>query len=231
MWAILFLVPLYLQGLLGYSAAHTGTLLLIMTAVSIALPTIAGHFLTKKGARSVLFAIFTLLFLGYFAFLLFSWHETLWVLIFAFLLMGFGWGSGRGIGGLLVLSEYTSNAYTGMIVGAASTLFNLAGVLLMTISGAILRFSEKVRFIEMADRANIHLTKVQEKALRNLGDPENARDSLSNFNNFTIDQILTLFRESFQFGFRVSILFLVVFTAILFLFVLKVLNKKSKVIV
>ncbi len=217
MWAVIFLIPIYLQSVIGYSIIDAGLMILIMTAMTVIAPPVAGYILDKKGKTKILFLIFILLIIGYIAMLMFSLSGSIWLLFFALILIGAAWGGGNGVGGPIVLSGQHSTANAGLITGAATTVLNIFGVVILVQSGTVFRFGEKLHLHHLLNKANLTLTPRQEEdVFRVLSDPQSMNTVLSEFSANTSHRIHGIFQQSFNFGFQMAIYFLLAITIVLF---------------
>ncbi len=228
MWGVIFLIPLYLQSVLNYEITTVGWIILVMTAMTVIAPPIAGRLYDRWGEKKIIFLLFTVLILGYMSMLLFSTTGALWQLFLALILIGIGWGCGNGVSGPLVLSGHHSQVNAGLISGAATTILNIFGVLIIAQSGTLYRFGEKFRLHRLLDRENLSLTSRQEDSIfKVLSEPETMEKVLPGFSGDLAEKILSFFKESFNFGFQVAILFLLVLTVVLAGLMFLVLRKKT----
>jgi len=144
LWGVIFVVPIFLQRALHYSITDTGAMVLIMTVMTVLIPPLSGYLHDKKGRNPILILIFSALVLGYISALIFTRTGEIWQFILALFLLGFGWGGGNGICAPIVLSDHPFAANAGLITGAATTLLNMFGVLIATLTGTFFRWGETV---------------------------------------------------------------------------------------
>jgi MFS family permease len=134
-WAVVFLAPLYLHQVFGYSSYQVGLLLLPMTVMTAIIPPLAGRLLDSRGALACVLLILVLT-VGSYSLQLMS-HQ-LFVVLLAFALFGAAWGAGNGIGVPLALMEVDDLADSGVMSGAVITLLNVSGVLVLSLSATVL---------------------------------------------------------------------------------------------
>ncbi len=219
-WPILFLLPLYLQNVLSLDAATAGWMLLAMTSLTVIAPPIAGYLLDKKGQKTIILLMFSCILLSYILQLFFTPTTSLWFLGITFVLFGFAWGAGNGIGMPLALSEIPSSVEAGVVSGAATTVLNVIGVFMLAVIGTVFRYAEKLHFDRLS--APLGLSAEQQQAASALlAEPHNAPSLLRHFNEHTAGQILMFFKESFAFGYQISVALLlgviiVIFGAVLY---------------
>ncbi|MBS0604806.1 MAG: MFS transporter [Verrucomicrobia bacterium] len=228
MWAVIFILPLYLQSVLGFDAAKAGMMVLIMTAMTVIAPPFAGYLLDTKGEKRIIFIMFSSLITGYLLLLNFSSSGSFWQLVLGLLFIGFGWGSGNGISGPLVLSGHPTNENAGLLSGSASTVLNIFGVLLVTQTGTLFRFGEHRRLFSLLKDANLTMTPAQEERMFTaLAQPERAQEILSEFSTQTASTLASFFKEAFVYGFQLSTAFLLAFTILLFALMQLALKRKK----
>lgn len=136
-WTIIFFVPLYLQTVFGMSEMKTGLLLLPMTIITVIAPTIAGYMYDKEGPLTTTLFAFCMSIVGFILFLFFS-NQFSWPLILiTFICIGLSWGIGNGISLPLALSSSENKENEGLISGAAITVLNIFGVVILSISSVL----------------------------------------------------------------------------------------------
>lgn len=220
MWALIFIVPLFLQTYLHYDEAKAGLMMLIMTAMTVIVPPLAGHLLDKQGIKPILSWMFIALLGGYGLLLFFSHIQATWCLILSLIFLGFGWGSANGIGGPIVLSGHPSTVNAGLITGASTTILNVFGVIFLAQSSTILRLTEQMHLNKALGEQNISLTPFQKTEIFNhLAQPYRE----------VSQPILLFFEEAFLHGFQMTTVFLMTLTFILFVLMLLTLRKTKKI--
>ena len=132
-WSIFFFIPLYLQNQQGFSPLETGITLLFVTLPVSSLSVFANRLYEKIGAKPLLMAGFSLLFLSVF-------FQSYLPIQLACLLMGFGW--------VLTFGPSTSRALTtlphdmaGIASGMYMTMQEIGGVMGLALSGVVFRMS------------------------------------------------------------------------------------------
>jgi MFS family permease len=134
-WAVVFMAPLYLHHFFSYPTYQVGLLLLPMTAMTAIAPSFAGELLDAKGALACVMLI-TLLLIPAYALQIVS--NDILVVLFALTLFGTAWGMGNGICVPLALSELDDLSDSGLVSGAAITVLNVGGVLMLSIAATVL---------------------------------------------------------------------------------------------
>lgn len=136
-WTSLFFIPLYLQNIFNMTEMETGVWLLPMTIMTVIAPIISGAMFDKQGPFLSTVIAFTLSILGYILFLFFSINFVAWLVLISFICAGFAWGIGNGISIPIALSSAQTQENPGLISGAAITILNVFGVVILSISSAI----------------------------------------------------------------------------------------------
>ncbi|RNC77090.1 MFS transporter [Piscirickettsia salmonis] len=142
-WPIIFLVPLYLQQVLGYSVYSASIALIPMTLMTAILPPLTGKIYDHKGAFTCFILLASCLILSFLLFLTFTTQTHLAVLLLTFLLFGAAWGIGNGFATPLALSNLNNHQDVGVVNGAAITLLNISGVVSLSIITTLFHFGEQ----------------------------------------------------------------------------------------
>ena len=147
-WPVLFIVPLYLHSQLGFITGIVGLLMFPMTMMTILLPGMTGYWFDQH-QDSKLFLMTPVLFiiLGLITFLFLDTTTSIGLILIGFILFGVGWGFGNGIAIPRALSHLSTPEDQGLISGGCVTLFNLFGVVLLSIYVTIFQYGEKISFI------------------------------------------------------------------------------------
>lgn len=228
-WPILFLLPLYLQNVLGFSPGEAGLILLSMTIMTIIAPPVTGHLHDKKGAIPTVLILFAAIIISYILQLFLSVDGPIWLIIVAFIFFGWGWGTGNGIGTPLALSHLPSTENAGIVSGAAITILNVVSVLFLSIIGTVFRYGENSYLHDRLTQSGIQLTPSEEGYVHQLlSDPEQAKSILSHFGRERAEAIFSFFKEAFVSGLHIALWILLIFTVLLFLAILKPLSKEKK---
>jgi EmrB/QacA subfamily drug resistance transporter len=144
-WIVFFLIPLYLQNLVGYTPLRVGLLLLLVTLPVAFLSVPVSKLYRKWGAKPLLICGFSLLALS-------SLLQSLFVSTGAF--WPIGWGClGIGIGWVLICGPSISCALStiphraaGIASGMFTTMQELGAVVFLAIAGVIFRLTDQ-RFL------------------------------------------------------------------------------------
>ncbi|GAB4193855.1 MAG: MFS transporter [Simkaniaceae bacterium] len=227
-WVVIFLLPLYLQNVLDYSPGISGLILLSMTLMTFFLPPISGSIMDKKGPFFLILLLFLSVIISYVLNLFFTTERQLWLILSSFVLFGIGWGIGNGIGPPLVLSHLTSSEDAGFVTGTLATIVNVSAVIFLSVCGAVFRFFEKQFLSFKLQSENIKLDPSQTELVRTLlSSPEQAKTLLNKFGHGG-EKVLSLFHQSFIFGFRMANIALLLIACILFFSIIKPLLKEKR---
>lgn len=205
-WPIIFFVPLYLQNVLGFTAAFTGLLILPMTVMVALAPPIAGHFYDKWGASKIMILLFSSVIAAYVLQLYFGLMPSMLMLFFAFVLFGIAWGIGNGIGIPLSLSNLKSTEDAGLVSGAAVTLLNTLGMVALAFTGVIFRYAETSELFKQLQNEKISLSSEKITSIRRLLFSSDALSELQKeFSPSLGHKLIDVFRTSFVSGFHAVI--------------------------
>ena len=130
-WSVFFFIPLYLQNKQGYSPLETGITMLFITLPVALFSVLVNKLYQKVGAKPLLIAGFSLLFLS--VFFQFSLPIQL-----SCLLMGFGWVLTFGPSASRALMTLP-HEMAGMASGMFMTLQEIGGVMGLALSGVVFR--------------------------------------------------------------------------------------------
>ncbi len=126
-WIFLFIIPLYLHSVLGFSEFGVGATLFAMTVMTIISPIIAGILFDKKMKKFVIHAVFFCDVVGLLLAINFGSNGPLWLILPAIMLIGIGWGIINAVATPLSIGNNFEHA--GVITGALVTNFNVAFVI------------------------------------------------------------------------------------------------------
>lgn len=143
-WVVVFLVPLYLQNLRGYTALTTGLTLLFMTAMVAIMPAVAGQLLDKKGIVKMTRLQFIIALIAFLLLLTLSLASTYLWIVLILIFAGCAWGMGNGLGMPIALSGLKDPGNAGVLSGVTTTNLNIFAVIALSIATAIFRHGEAV---------------------------------------------------------------------------------------
>jgi MFS transporter, DHA2 family, methylenomycin A resistance protein len=133
MYAMLFVVPLYLQSTGGLSAFATGLVLLPMSVVFMIVSQYSGWLAHRVGARMIMTAGMGLMGLGLLLLMLTGRVPDLWLIEIALLVVGVGLGLNTGPVNSVAVANVTASRS-----GTASGLLNTARMIGATLGIAVL---------------------------------------------------------------------------------------------
>lgn len=147
-WPVLFLMPIYLNHIVGYSAMTSGLLLASMTLMTIISPMIAGYFYDKRSKAITIHLIFLLNVISLLLFMVLDVNGSAWLIVSSFILYGLAWGIGNGIATPVALSTFNDANDSGLVSGALTTILNICAVCSLAIVISIFQNTEQTVFKE-----------------------------------------------------------------------------------
>lgn len=215
-WPVIFLMPLYLHSILGFGAASTGSILLLMTGMTFVAPMLGNYWYQRK---SKLQAFHGTLLIEAIAILLFCYlglGGPMWLLVISFIMFGFSWGVGNGIPLPLSLLHLPNTNDVGFVSGTLMTLMNICGLISLTVVTTVYRHSETTALMQRLQLHKIILTPEQRNQVQLLlSDPEHATEYLSYFSHQAASQIVSFFHQSFIIGMHDAYFLLLLVTVII----------------
>jgi EmrB/QacA subfamily drug resistance transporter len=147
-WPVLFLMPIYLRNVIGYTSGSVSLILSSMTLMTIISPLLAGYFYDKKSKSLIVHIIFALNIISLLMFFTFNENGPLWIIFPSFILFGLAWGIGNGIATPIALSQLSNSENTGVVSGAITTVLNIFAVFSLTFTSTIFQISKRYFFIK-----------------------------------------------------------------------------------
>lgn len=141
MTIILFIMPLYLHGILGFSTVDTGLLLFIMPVMVILSSYFLGHFVSKYGTKQLLIIGAICYMAVCLLQLLFSIHINYTIIIVTFILFGFAWGLYNLVPSIAVTKSVEGDA-NGIALGMLYSSYNIGAA--VTLAVAVSLFSWRI---------------------------------------------------------------------------------------
>lgn len=227
-WAVSFLSPLYLQNVLNFTPFMTGLIYATMTATTILGSFTAGHLLDKKGAPFILWGIFLVLTFSYFFQIYLGLSGPLWALLAAFVLFGYAWGAGNGIGMPLALAHLKKGDEAGTVTGALTTVLNVLGVVILAVITSVFQHGEKAELAhQMQNRGIVFSASEAEQVRSLLSHPEEVKAHLGQSGEIGA-KIIELFKSAFVAGYRLSMILLLALSILAFYGVRKALKARDR---
>ncbi len=198
-WSILFLMPLYLHEIAGYSTTLTGVILASMTLMTLLAPGMAGYCYDKKSKTMTIHILFGLVIISLFLFSLLKVQGSLSLIIISLVLFGFAWGMGNGIAMPIALSNWSTSAEAGSISGALTTAMNILAIFTLVVITALFNHKQLSWFENILNKQSIDAT-VAKQFSHLLSQPGQLYQLLAHTSHFLTEQVIAAYKLSFTFA-------------------------------
>ncbi len=211
-WVVFFMVPLYLQNILGYPPLHVGLLLLLTTLPVALFSGYVGKLYRKKGAKSLMLLGFSLLIIASFIQAVFMDKGQFSFIAVSCLMTGFGWVLTWSPSISCALSSIPHKA-AGIASGMFTTLQELGAVTSLAIAGVFFSFGQKKLLAPHRDSVYSALNQFSSDEIDSLlTNPTAVKEHLGN------SPILPWLKTAFIGGYENAFWFLVGISLLAFLF-------------
>lgn len=224
---MLFLAPLYLTNILNVSSIVMGLLMLCTPIVQVVMSALWDKIHHAFGVyQPMIIAIVTVLISAVIQ-LSFGTNTSLWLIVFAFLLMGLIWGT-CNTAVLTLTYQAVASERTSGVLGLIFTNWNSFGTLLMALTSTIFTTTEFRQMQHYLSMHHVFLSVQEHRSISTmLSNPSEAHSILHGLIGQSADKLLPLFQTAFMHGFHSCQLFFVILF-ILGLATTTVLIKKSR---
>ncbi len=227
MATLLFLDPLYLQGILLFSATVSGLWLFVISAMVVLTAPVAGwvthRYGVKAGTLTILFFTVVSAVCHYY----FNVSVNIGLLLAAFISFGISWGF-LNIAPVLAVTNQAEAKNTGAVMGTLWTFLNIGASVGLALAGILFRWQEKKSFIEHLIENQIPLNKGLYTLIETLlNEPEHIRQSLNELSPQFSSLIIPMYQQAFMHGFRSTLFFLALVSALAFILVIFIMREPS----
>jgi EmrB/QacA subfamily drug resistance transporter len=200
---LMLFVPLYLSGMLAYSATMIGYFMLATPIMQVVVSLVWPKSVKRFGVGKLLIAGITTCLLATFMMIFFNSATPPWFIISALLLMGIIWGITNAVGVTLATTSVPAEKSSG-VIGMIYTSWNVAGCILIALSSVIFSQVELATAQKEIQQYHLQLTEEQHHSIAAiLADPEKAQALLKQMSPQFAQEVFTLFKNSFLNGFHV----------------------------
>jgi EmrB/QacA subfamily drug resistance transporter len=218
---ILFVIPLYLQNIVGLSPMHAGLLLISLTIVLEIISPIIGVITDKIGFFIPTLLAIIIMLVALTA-LCFTHAFNLFLLIFILACIGLSIGI-IATTSMSLLPRAVPNHHIGRAMGMFYTLMLLAYVFGISVSGILLKIISNLRLHSLFEQHNLHLVKYNiESMAAGIQSINNIPTSLHN-----LLFVKSIILQSFYRGFLIAFLFCLLLNALSFSYI-KFLRQQDK---
>ncbi|OKI06047.1 MFS transporter [Streptomyces sp. CB02923] len=216
---VLFLLPLYLDEVRGYSGYATGAMLLPCTAVMAVLSPFVGRLTDRFGPRKLLVTGFTVFTISALLFTRLSADAPLTLIVAALVAMGVAWGCVLGPATVSALSSVPERQ-AGLAMGSSWTFHNLGGAIGLAVGIVIYRTQANA---SLTDALSDKTSAVGSWTRDAVADPERAVTLLKEHTSLNGGEITDVFNRMFTHGTQ-SAMWMVVGTSLAALIILGLLT-------
>ncbi len=224
-WVVFFLIPLYLQNMLGYSALHVGVLLLLVTIPVATLSVPITRLYKKWGAKPLLFAGFSLLALSSLMQVFCIESGSIGLVGLGCLGIGLGWVAIWGPSISCALSSIP-HRQAGIASGMFTTLQEVGAVTSLAIAGALFRSENTALLSSKTHQIRSALQEFSSDQIASLVTNPKAVEASIGKNSLILPWLRMAFLESYQRAFW-FLFFLCLFALAISFFLPKIGRKKK----
>jgi len=227
-WSVFFLMPLYIQNILGFKPYETGLILLLITAPFSILSPIVGRL--EQRFRPKYFIFLGILFYTLFTTLCLFSKATIsvWVLGGMLIAFGIGWSVLMGPCVSAGISSLPPSK-TGLAAGSLNTIQEIGGGIGLAIIGSTLRNVGQNHVFEYIDTHNLNFTQRQLLEVRNqLSNPQELLAYLRSEHIVVTDGLRKAIYDGFITGMDAAMYILLGLSALTFLLVLIFMRKPKE---
>lgn len=202
---LFFVMSLYFQNILNFSALHTGTLFLALTLMFGFFSPFAGKLIDHIGVRKPAIVSMILLSVAFYLLTKTSLSSTNSEFILPFILIGIGWALSVPCANAVALLA-TPHQQTSVATAILYTFAFFGWITGVAITGYILVTLGQHNFMTLLNQLNIHLSETQLLLANKVYSGALAADSATNqFGNGPLAiQVMALARQSFIHGFAIT---------------------------
>ena len=225
-WIVAFYSPLYLRLIAGFKISDASLWFSIITGMTIIVPIMSGYAFGQYSKSLITHISFLASILGFILLAFFNTHTPILLMVIAFIMAGFAWGAGNGIGMSIGLLSLKGHEDTGVVSGALLTILNVLATLFLAIATKLFTARESSALFAHLKTENISLNASQIYHIKAwLSDPEKTKALIASTGHSVADKVLALFHSSFMSGF--SLVFTVFAILIAILYIVSIKNIKT----
>lgn len=201
-WPFFFLLPLFLQNVMGYSSLASGSIFVLLPLPLLILSRFIQRKYVQWGPKPLLVLGFFFVLISIGVQLTFDISSSLKMVCLGILLAGiafsFAWGPSITAG-----ISAIPHKKSGMASGAFLTLQEVAGVIGLAITGALFRMQDEAHLLSGLHEKGRVFTEVQMSQARALlSDPEKLKNFFEQFKKLDATEFSALFKNAFTSGFH-----------------------------